>query len=329
MSLSRTPTSPFFMSIPTELQSKILSLACAHHETIIPQQFAPGSAKFTLQDSPASHWENGFWLPLTRKDGALPKALSAFDITRTCRKIHDMIEGDNMFYTENEFEFFGTQDLINYLVALPSRRRNAIRSIRVKYDYLRVPVSAFTILAVCYRLENITLDITGMTNFFDPDATDFSQAPGYAQLMTLRGLKSFKLVYGNKTWTLMDDILARIPNAWVSENQAESEKSLLRSLQQIEHNIGQAISQPRPINPLISAGELGAAMNQAEVRVWGDTINNALAPPTQANSGLSLQVQHNVTEGVSTAANPIDQPRLSETEEWQVLDRTHLASWDV
>ena len=329
MALSHTPASPSFMSIPTELRRKILSLACTHDETIMPQQFAPGSATFSLQAGPAAPWGTGYCPALTRKDGAIPKALSAFDITRTCRTIHDMIEEDNMFYSNNEFEFIGTQDLLDYLVALPSQRRNAIRSIRVKYDYLRVPVSAFTMLAVCYRLENLTPDISGMTNFFDPDVTDFSHAPGYAQMMTLRGLKSFKLFYANKGWTLIDDILARIQGAWVSDNESESEKALLRLLQQLEHNIGQVLSKPRPTSSLISAGELEMAMNQAGVGVWGDTINNALTYPSQANSGLSLQYQYNMIQGVNSAANPIEQPPLSETKEWQVLDRTYLASWDV
>ena len=295
----------------------------------MPQQFAPESATFSLQAGRAAPWGTGYCPALTRKDGALPKALSAFDIARTCRTIHDMIEEDNMFYTKNEFEFISTQDLLNYLVALPSRRRNAIRSIRVKYDYLRVPVSAFTILAVCYRLESLSLDISGMTNFFDPDGTDFSHAPGYAQMMTLRGLKSFKFLYGKNGWTLIDDILARIPHAWVSENESESEKALLRLLQQLEYKIGQVLSKPRPTSSLISAGELEMVMNQAGVGVWGDTINNALTSASQANSGLSLQHQYNMIQGFNSAANPVEQPPLSETEEWQVLDRTYLASWDV
>jgi hypothetical protein len=321
---------PSLMTMSTEIQAKILRLASAGPDPILPQQFAPGSTKFSLSSDMAAPLGTGYCPALTRNDGALPRELSAFDIGRTCRTLHNIIDGDNLFYANNEFEFYDTQGLLDYLVALPSERRNSIRSIKVNYDYHQVPVAAFTILAVCYRLEHLTLDIRGMTNFFEPNVTDFSQAPGYAQLMALRGLKSVKLVYGNKSWTLIDNILARIPRAWVSPNKAETEQSILRTLQQLEHNINQATKQPRPGHPLISAGELNFAMNQARVNSWGDTINGTLAPPGHANTNLSTSYNNNMNPGANHAATPVAQPPvLSETEQWAEMDRTNLASWDV
>jgi hypothetical protein len=317
-----------FMTMPTEIQAKILSLSCTHTEAIMPEQFAPGSTKFSLRMDGAASLGTGYCPVLTRKNGALPPELSAFDISRTCQTAHDIIQGDSLFYAKNEFEFCSTQALLDYLVALPSERRNAIRSIKVKYDYHRVPVAAFILLAVCYRLEHLTVDIGGMTNFFDPGVTEFSQAPGYAQLMTLRGLKSVKLVYGNKSWTLVDDILARIPRAWVSQDRAESEQAILRKLQQLERNISQVTMQPRPAAPLISAGELRFAMNQTKVNAWGDTINGTLTPPGIANSGLSTANNNNTTQGVHHAAITNGPPALSETEQWAEIDRTNLAPWD-
>lgn len=184
-------------------------------------------------------------------------------------------------------------------------------------------------LAVCYGLENLTLDISGMTNFFDPGVTHFGQAPGYAQLTALRGLKSVKLDFGSKGWSLIDDILARIPRAWVSQDRAQSEQAVRQTLQQLEVATNQETAQSRPNFPLISEGELRFAMNQASVGVWGDTINNALTPPSHANADFSLQHEHNTTSGVNSTATPVGQPALSEEEQWQVLDRTHLAPWDV
>jgi hypothetical protein len=295
----------------------------------MPQQLAPGSAKFSLHIDPTASWGTGYCPALTRKNGALPPELSAFDIQRTCQTAYDIVHGDKLFYTTNEFEFCSMQSLLEYLVVLPSDRRNAIRSVRVKYDYLGAPVAAFLMLAVCYGLGNLTLDISGMTNFFDPGVTHFSQAPGYTQLTALRGLKSVKLDFGSRGWTLIDDILARIERAWVSQDKALSEQAVLQSLQQLEADINQKTTQSRPNFPLISEGQLRFAMNQARVGVWGDTINNALTPPSHANIDLSLQHEHNTTSRINSMATPISQPALSEEEQWQVLDRTNLASWDV
>jgi hypothetical protein len=329
MALSRTSLSPSFMTIPAELRSKILSLACTHDETIMPQQLAPGSGTFSLHTGPSAPWGTGYCPALTRKNGVLPPELSPFDIERTCQTAYDIVHGDKLFYTKNEFEFCSTQSLLDYLVVLPSDRRNAIRSVRVKYDYLGAPVAAFSMLAVCYGLENLTLDISGMTNFFDPGITHFGQAPGNAQLMALRGLKSVKLDLGNKSWTLIDDILARIARAWVSQDKAQSEHAILRTVQQLEVDINQETTQSRPSFPLIGESELRFAMNQARVSVWGDTINSALTPPSHSNTDLPLQYEHDITSGINATALPVSQPELSEQEQWQVLDRTHLATWDV
>ncbi|KAE9376568.1 hypothetical protein N431DRAFT_501404 [Stipitochalara longipes BDJ] len=152
--------------------------ACTHNNTIMPEQFAPGLAKFSLRIDHVAPLIPGFCPSLTRHQGALLQELSAFDITITCRTIHNLVEGDKIFYAVNEFEFCNTQALLNYLVALPSNRRNAIRSIKVKYDYHGMPTAAFIMLAVCYGLKHLL---------------SISQAPGYPQLVALKGLKSVKL----------------------------------------------------------------------------------------------------------------------------------------
>ncbi|KAH8789133.1 hypothetical protein BGZ57DRAFT_949882 [Hyaloscypha finlandica] len=318
-----------FMAMPEEILARILSYASTHDGTIMPEQFAPGSTKFSLQADPAAPLGTGYCPALTRKKGALPAELSALDVARTCKTFHDIVDGDKMFYTNNTFEFISTQFLLNYLAALPSERRNAIRSLKVKYDYHGVPAAAFIVLAVCYGLEHLILDIGGMTNFFNPGLTNFSQAPGYAQLMALRGLKSVKLAYGNKSWTLIDDILARNPRAWVSQEKAESEKAVLRVLKQLENNINGATTQPRT-HGSVAIWALKYAMNHAAVNAWGDTINGMLTPPGQATTGLSNNNNHNMTQGIVRSVTPAGQPQtLSETDQWLEMDRTNLASWDV
>jgi hypothetical protein len=318
-----------FMAMPEEVLARILSYASTHGDTIIPEQFAPGSTKFSIQADPATPLGSGYCPALTRKKGALPAELSALDVARTCNTFHNVVDGDKMFYANNTFEFTSTQFLLNYLAALPSERRNAIRSLKVKYDYHGVPVAAFIVLAVCYRLEHLILDIGGMTNFFNPGLTNFSQAPGYAQLMALRGLKSVKLAYGNKSWTLIDDILARIPRAWVSQEKAESEKAVLRVLKQLENDINRATTQPRAHGSL-ARGALKYVMSQAAVNAWGDTINGMLTPPGQATTDLFNNNNHNINQGIALSVIPAVQPStLSETDQWVEMDRTNLASWDV
>jgi len=207
---SASPRTACFITMPTEILTKILSFACTHSETIMPEQFAPGLAKFSLRLDPTLPLVPGSCPALTRHRGALPQELSAFDITRTCHMMHELVDGDHIFYANNHFEFSNQQALLKYLVALPSSRRNAIRSIKVKYDYHGIPAAAFLMLTVCYGLNHLSLDIMGMTNFFVPYLTHFSQAPGYPQLMALKGLKSLKLIHEHQGWSLIDDILARI-----------------------------------------------------------------------------------------------------------------------
>jgi hypothetical protein len=329
MALSHTTASPTFMNIPTELRIRILSLACTHEQSIMPQQLAPGSEKFSVHAGPTAPLGSGSCPALIRRDGALPPELAAFDISRTCQTARNIIQGDKLFYANNEFEFCSTQSLLDYLAVLPSDRRNAIRSIKLTYDYHGVPVAAFTMLAVCYGLEKLTLNIGGMTNFFNPGITNFSQAPGYANLIALRGLKSFKLVHGDMQWTLIDDILARFWQAWDSQDKAKSEQEILRILQKLEYNIGQFTTRPRPRNPLVSARELAIAMNQAGVRAWGDNINSILTPPGQGNAGPSSTDIQDKAEGVSQMSIPVGQHTLSETEQWNEIDRTNLAAWDM
>lgn len=289
----------------------------------------PGSTKFSIQTDSTSPLGTGYCPGLIRKEGALPSELSAFDLSRVCHTLHNIIEGDKLFYANNEFEFSNTQTLLDYLVALSSDRRNAIKSIKVKFDCHGVPEAAFIMLAVCYGLKSLTLDIGGMANFFNPGFTDFTQAPGYGHLISLRGLKSVTLIYGNKVWHLIDDILARIPRAWISPEKAESEKAILQSLQQLERNISVVTSQPRPRSSTISTGELRFAINQAGLNFWGDTINGALTPPGQANLGFSNTMNNNMANGVNDPAILAGQQPLSEQEQWAEIDRTNLASWDL
>ena len=152
---SASPRTACFITMPTEILTKILSFACTHSETIMPEQFAPGLAKFSLRLDPTLPLVPGSCPALTRHRGALPQELSAFDITRTCHMMHELVDGDHIFYANNHFEFSNQQALLKYLVALPSSRRNAIRSIKVKYDYHGIPAAAFLMLTVCYGLNHL------------------------------------------------------------------------------------------------------------------------------------------------------------------------------
>jgi len=295
----------------------------------MPEKFAPGSTKFSLRLDRTLPLVPGSCPALTRYQGALPQELSAYDIMRTCHRIHDIMDGDNLFHAENNFEFCNTRAMLNYLVALPSSRRNAIRSIKVKYDYHGIPGAAFLMLAVCHGLKHLSLDIFGMTNFFNPYLTHFSQAPGYQQLMALRGLNSLNLVHGSQSWSVVDEILARLSNVWDSGAKADSEQAVLAVIRQLERDIRQATTQKRTLRPLIGIGELTFAMNEVDFIVPAASISDALRQPGQINSGLSPGGSQTTAQGAHISLIPMVQPILSEEEQWREIDRTNLASWDV
>jgi hypothetical protein len=303
------------ITLPREILANILSYASAYKDTIMPKQLAPGSTKFSIQTDLAVQLGTCYSTALTKRRDALPAELSAFEIARTCYTFHKIIDGDNMFHANNTFEFMNTHSLLNYLAALPSERRNAIRCIKVNYDYHGDPVAAFIMLAVCYRLEYLTLDIGGMTNFFNPGLMEFSQAPGYRQLTALRGLKSVKLVYGNKVWTLIDDILARIPRAWVSPEKSESEKGVLRVLKQLESHINGSTTELRA-QCAVARGELRYALNQAGINAWSCTIDSMLTQPGQPPTGISNNYSYIMNQRTIFAVVPAGVPsKLSETEQ--------------
>ncbi len=95
-------------------------------------------------------------------------------------------------------------------------------------------------------------------------------------MVALRGATSVKFEHGSRDWTLIDDILARIPSAWISESKAESEKEILRLIRKLEHDVGELIGRRRHGRKLVTHGELAEALSLAAVYVSMNLINEEL-----------------------------------------------------
>jgi hypothetical protein len=144
------------LSLPTELQIKIYIFASKHTEAIKPEKWLPRSSKFA-HDSRYStmcwNYRNYTYRSNpARMNGRLPEALTAVDLSTTCRSIYNIVLGDFLLYKLGDFEFRYTNDMLAYIIAIHPRRRNAIRNISVFYDYPGDDESAFTILSLCHGL---------------------------------------------------------------------------------------------------------------------------------------------------------------------------------
>lgn len=187
------PTAPrvprTLLTLPTEVLSDILLRASTHDEPIAPEQWLTGSLEFAH----GSPWIESSAMGAYRHPAPigcrLNPALSAVEVAKTCKTINKIVSEDHLMYKANKFEFRSMKEMLTYLVAISPERRDAIKSVRVFYDYQSDPAAALTILSACKGLRYLELDTTIMSNFFKPNVTAFDQAPGYAELINFVAFK--------------------------------------------------------------------------------------------------------------------------------------------
>ncbi|KAE8445840.1 hypothetical protein EG329_012763 [Mollisiaceae sp. DMI_Dod_QoI] len=216
---------PTLLALPDELQAKVYGFACTHSGLIKPELWLPGSSKFAHDKVYTTlHWGQCIRDPV-RINGCMPEALSAVDINLACKKIHSIVDGENLFYKLNSFEFRNPLCMLHYLKALPSHRRQALKNVIVLWDYLTFLVPALTVLSTCTGLRHLSIDITLMAKYFaTPSATVFDRAPGFDKLISLRGLESLTITYGEDeatgTCSVVDgDISTAVSNPETATNQ--------------------------------------------------------------------------------------------------------------
>jgi hypothetical protein len=204
----------FLLKLPTEVLVKIYSFASKHTGAIKPNQWLPRSAKFTQNclDS-KEYFADMTWYSKrpARTNERLPEALTAVDLSVTCRSIYLLL------YKPNDFEFIGTKSMLAYLTAILPRQRNAIRNISVLNDCCH-PDPAFTVLSLRNGLRNLTINISWMDWWIG--VRSFADASGYATLIKLRGLRSLSLSFHEN---FIDSVLCRTRKLTITE---DNEKAL-------------------------------------------------------------------------------------------------------
>lgn len=261
--------------LPPEVRHRIWEYAVKHDGYIKPNQWTRRSNKFGQNGvgttyHPRTNSTPAFtiWNP-ARIDGRLPKALTAIDLVRTCRRIYKEVSTEFLFYKVNDFEFNMLENLLAFLVALKPERRNAITSImfQAAYNRRRIITSAMTLLGACSGLKHLSMDITTGAYYFNPGVSNFTDTPGYQQLLELRGLKTFVMSYGkdDKYWNLPMKILETVRHVPVSEEAIAGVKA---EIQQVEEDINKIVTLPGP--SLLNKKRLWNAMRTADLAQWGD-----------------------------------------------------------
>ncbi|KAH6718732.1 hypothetical protein BKA61DRAFT_669070 [Leptodontidium sp. MPI-SDFR-AT-0119] len=307
-------------SMPPEILFDILRRACTHHEPIKPHQWLPGSTKFA-HDTLYTNSTNGIYRHPARVNGRLDPALAAVDLMKTCRAIGKIIIEDCLMYKDNEFEFRDMKSMLTYLVAITPERRNAVRSIRVLYDYACNPAPAFVILSTCKRLRHLELDITVMSKFFEPTVFSFDQAPGYAELVKLRGV-AVKLVYAEEGthWNFIHDVLVKVRHTVIPPTPVDPQdvENLYTEVSLLNDSINALTNVARPSTPIYTVDELQIAAEQATipVREFG-------TPSGQPSSILCAPAQQDedMTGGSSDLESPEPAFEIpTEAQAWYAAD---------
>ncbi|KAH7304829.1 hypothetical protein BKA65DRAFT_486171 [Rhexocercosporidium sp. MPI-PUGE-AT-0058] len=307
------------VTLPPEILTEILRRVCKHDEPLKPEQWLPRSTKFA-HDTPFNTSNFGRYRHPVRVNGRLDPALAAVDLANTCRAISRILGEDCPMYKYNSFEFRDMKAMLTYLVAITPERRNAIKSIRVLYDYGSEPTPALIILSTCKALERLELDITIMSKFFDTGVFSFSEAPGYAELMKLRGV-DIKLVYSEEGthWNLIHDVLVTVRHSLLPLDPRDVE-DLRAEVHLLNETINAVTKVARPPIPIYTANELQAAADTAGIP--GLVFN---APPSTLIA--PAQQNHDIAgpSGNELSPQPFEIP--TEAQNWYAADNDP-ADWE-
>ncbi|KAF8852865.1 hypothetical protein BDZ45DRAFT_807113 [Acephala macrosclerotiorum] len=310
-SIPRAGQQVFLLDLPYDILLRICTWACTHPSTIRPHLWLPGSSKFGL--TPYTTMRGGFQLRGTAGNESDPlyyKALTIYKLGKSCETLRELVDESNLFYQSNTFEFDNFTTLLHYVKALPPRHRHALQNIKILYNTLQDPSPALTMLSSLKHLKHITLDITLLAQYLVGGGIQFTQCPGFFNLIALRGLKNLVLTYGEiRDWNLLEDILSRRQMP-ISQENGDVVRFEITSL---ESSLKATMTLPRTTEP--TSGELTLATSQPHVREG--TEEGGIAIPSSVSTTISgcvfstiasstLDEQHNGEANDSAARPQVD-----------------------
>jgi hypothetical protein len=206
---------------------------------------------------------------LARTNGRLPEALTAVDLSATCRTIYNIVIGDFLLYKLNEFRFAGPKSMLAYLTAILPRRRNAIRNIYFAFgEDISSPAPAFTVLSLCNGIQNLTLDISDLpflSGLLKPAAIRVGDPGGFPALTKLRGLESFKLVcIESRGWNniIMREVRFHRRLPLTEDNKQDVRNEISR----LESDIAAIVTRARDDNlPTVTMAEIDNAVTKSGI----------------------------------------------------------------
>ncbi|KAE8445841.1 hypothetical protein EG329_012764 [Mollisiaceae sp. DMI_Dod_QoI] len=317
MSSSPTPVvgqDLLLLSLPQELLLKICTLACKHSSAIHPELWLPDSSKFAHL-APMTTMRTGFQLRGTaRIEGYLDEALTVVDFGSSCKAIHNIIDGNNLFYKVNIFEFTSFETMLHYLKALLPRRRHAIRNVNILYDALQGPEPALTVLSSLESLKYLTLDITMLAKYLIGGVTHFSRCPGFRKLTELRGLKTLTLTYGeDEDWNLLHTVLFHRRVLLTDAN----EDAVRFEIAGLEASLNAMVKLPRTLASNPTPGDLALAMSHSHVTERGTAKTAIISRSTSAP----------VISNTSSTWNKFITWELSSSDDWSSFHEP--SPWDA
>jgi hypothetical protein len=243
-----------------EIRQKIWNYAVKHDTPICPKQVKDRSNKF---------WPSGpkvATIPSAQPDEVQPleDSITAVHLSLTCHQIYDEVAGTGLFYQINEMTFVSFDDMLAYLVAITPIRRNAIRSVGIKWSHDRwTSKHALTMLATCEGLRKLEVKVHSSMRWL----WGYNYwRNGFQDNLTsdLRGLESFKLVETRIVQPTLEPDFALLlsppsPEADIEKRRAELETR--------SREIEAIVTRPRRAVPL---KKIRAAEEASRLNIFGE-----------------------------------------------------------
>jgi hypothetical protein len=244
-----------------EIRQKIWNYAVMHDTPVSPKQAKDRSNKFwpyhKITPAPATAKTKA-----EAEDKQVTETLiTAAQLSRACHQIYDEVAGTGLFYQINEITFVSFNDMLAYLVAITPVRRNAIRSVIIKWNHDRWTMKhAITMLATCQGLRNLEITIHNCTHWFYPFT--YWTSSGFQNCVTsdIRGLESFKLIAVKHKREAASTIF--LPNA-EAEEEEELAEIKIRS-----REVEAIVTQPRV--SAVSLKQIMDAQEASRLNIFGE-----------------------------------------------------------
>ncbi len=246
-----------------EIRQKIWNYAVKHDVPVSPKQVRDRSNKFW----PYQKISTPYVTPNAKAEAEgkhLPQPLiAAAQLSRTCHQIYNEVAGTGLFYQINKLTFVSFDDMLPYLVAITPVRRNAIRSVTIKWNHSRWTMKhALAMLATCEGLRKLEVTINSCPHWYY--AYDYWKRSGFQDCLTsdFRGLESFKLKIIKPKLDSGDLFLRQFP-----QSNAEQEEELAQ-MKIRSHEIEAIVAKPRVA--AVPLKKIRAAEEASRLNIFGD-----------------------------------------------------------